>query len=184
MPPPLPEDIREEVQANYREYEAQIAQLKTERDDLLKERNALQKNIGQLRRELNKLQQILIDSQARRKELEKLIEKIPFQRPVTPTRVITPLITPFEKITSTPAAPPERIINGKISGINLKINLVILSLGLKDEIKIGLTGNVYRDDKIIGEIAMDLVEQDWSSGHIVREDSSLRIGDQVVFKIK
>ena len=176
LPPPLPEEVREKVQQNYQNYEDEISRLKSEKEVLVKELEALQEKINQLQKELNEIRPKLIEAEARRQEIERMIRLIPSpESGTTKPTIILPKI-----ITSTPSVRVEPLIKGKILGINRETNLLVLSVGQNEQVKVGLTFNVYRKQTGIGEVIIDLVEQDWSSGHASRQDKEFQVGDEII----
>jgi hypothetical protein len=180
LPPPLPQEVREKVQQTYQNYEDEIARIKSEKEVLVKELEALREKISQLQKELNEVRPKLIESEARRQELEKLIRLVP--PPDDTSGPIKPTITPSQIITSTPGVRVEPSIKGKILGVNRETNLVVLSVGQDNQVKTGFIFNVYRAQAKIGEIVIDLVEQDWSSGHSHQQDKEFQVGDEIILK--
>lgn len=169
-PPPLPEEIKGEVQATYQKYEKKISRLETEKSRLEKELAALQERIVQLQKELNKAQQKAIELQVRHQELERLLTMIPSRKTITPT----------------PSALIAKVIQGRISAINKESNLFILSVGQDNQVQSGMECRVYQNHQLIGKIVIHTVEKDWSIGHRIQEEEGkeFRVGDKIVIKIE
>lgn len=171
---PLPEDIKKEVQANYRKYEEEISQFNEEKLSLQKQIVILEKTVEEMQKDLGEVKKLLADTQMRCQELEERLEK----------ETVAVAITPAATITTTRLIAPDYLIETRISAVNLKSDLVILLIGVNDQVKVGMKFMVSRDGEVVGEITVNLVEEDWSSARIIRQDNDFYVGDKVILKVE
>lgn len=79
--------------------------------------------------------------------------------------------------------PGEAIVSveGKVLTVSEKVNLVIINVGKKDKVDVGMEFTVYRGDKFIGKIRIEKVESEWSSAMCLQEFMKERVqaGDNV-----
>jgi len=72
-------------------------------------------------------------------------------------------------------------IRAKITAVNNSLNIVMLSVGRDDEVKVGYAFTVYRGNQYIGKVIIDKVEADYASGYSVKEleadGQSIQVGD-------
>jgi predicted nucleic acid-binding Zn-ribbon protein len=57
-------------------------------------------------------------------------------------------------------------INGQVTGVDEDLNIVLVSVGTDDDVKVGFTMTVYRGGEYVGRLVIDKVGGDWASGHM------------------
>jgi predicted nuclease with TOPRIM domain len=57
-------------------------------------------------------------------------------------------------------------IKGQVTGVDEDLNIVLVSVGGDDEVKVGFTMTVYRGGEYVGKLVIDKVGPDWASGHM------------------
>jgi TolA-binding protein len=75
--------------------------------------------------------------------------------------------------------PPK--LDGKVTGVDNDLNIVLLSIGRDDDVKPGFTFTVYRGNEYVGKIMIDKVEKDYASGYSMKElqKHPIEVGDDV-----
>ena len=70
-------------------------------------------------------------------------------------------------------------LTAKVSGVNAEHNIVILSIGTDDDVKVGYEFTVYRGDKYVGKVIVDDVQKDHCSGYSKKElqSGNIAVGD-------
>jgi uncharacterized protein YlxW (UPF0749 family) len=61
-----------------------------------------------------------------------------------------------------------KAVHGTVVGVDEELNIVLISVGTDDEVKIGYTFTVYRSGEYLGKLVIDKVGEDWASGHMDR----------------
>jgi predicted nucleic acid-binding Zn-ribbon protein len=89
--------------------------------------------------------------------------------------------------------PPEKIIRGKVTGVDKSLGLVIINVGQRHEVRKGYSFIVFRGDQYIGKIMVDEVFPDMAAGHYIREAMKknektgaligVEVGDDVTTKL-
>ena len=79
----------------------------------------------------------------------------------------------ISEIVSAPA------LSAKVSAVDEKLNIVVLSIGKDDGVKPGFTFTVYRGDQYVGKVVVDDVAKDHCSGYSKKElqKGSIQVGD-------
>jgi chromosome segregation ATPase len=79
----------------------------------------------------------------------------------------------ISEIVSAPA------LAAKVSAVDEKLNIVVLSIGKDDGVKAGFTFTVYRGDQYVGKVVVDDVAKDHCSGYSRKElqQGSIQVGD-------
>lgn len=153
----------DEVEAKITErYQKETNTLKSEIDSLtsrLKEQTELN---NALKLEVDALRKKLAELEKRNLELEEYYIK---SRPVS-------------------ESPENKIVKGKINGISSSENRVIVSLGQEQGLSVGMVLQVYRDNQVIGEIRVNMVEPAYAIGESIRvkDLEGFRLGDEVGFQ--
>lgn len=82
----------------------------------------------------------------------------------------------YGEISETVSPPP---LAAKVSAVDEKLNIVVLSIGKDDGVKPGFTFTVYRGDKYVGKVVVDDVAKDHCSGYSKKElqQGSIQVGD-------
>jgi small nuclear ribonucleoprotein (snRNP)-like protein len=57
-------------------------------------------------------------------------------------------------------------IRGQVTGVDEDLNIVLVSVGVDDDVKVGFTMTVYRGGEYVGKLVIDKVGPDWASGHM------------------
>ena len=57
-------------------------------------------------------------------------------------------------------------INGQVTGVDEDLNIVLVSVGTDDEVKVGFTMVVYRGGEYVGQLIIDKVGPDYAAGHM------------------
>jgi hypothetical protein len=58
---------------------------------------------------------------------------------------------------------PDRKIDGVVLGVSDKVNLVLISVGGKEEVRVGMTFFVTRDGEFVSQLIVDKVEDGWAA---------------------
>jgi hypothetical protein len=59
-------------------------------------------------------------------------------------------------------------IDGQVTGTDEELNIVLISVGTDDNVKVGFTMTVFRGGEYVGKLVIDKVGPDWASGHMDR----------------
>jgi predicted RNase H-like nuclease (RuvC/YqgF family) len=177
------------LEKNYNELNLKIENLFRKNEELEKEKSALlaerekfeqlytqelQKNLalserqGQIEEENAELSKMLVE---KTKELEEAKEKL--QR-------VKELEIPIPEISV-----KKKLIEGYITAVSKKVNLVLCSVGEEHGVEVGDQFTVYRKDKYIGKIVIDRVWKDGSAGHSILdlEKEKIQVGDKITTRI-
>jgi hypothetical protein len=57
-------------------------------------------------------------------------------------------------------------IKGQVTGVDEDLNIVLVSVGEDDLVKVGFTMTVFRGGEYVGKLVIDKVGPDWASGHM------------------
>jgi hypothetical protein len=57
-------------------------------------------------------------------------------------------------------------ISGQVTGVDEDLNIVLISVGVDDLVKVGFTMTVFRGGEYVGKLVIDKVGPDWASGHM------------------
>jgi len=70
-------------------------------------------------------------------------------------------------------------IRARVTAVDNDLNIVMLSVGRDDQVKVGFAFTVYRGDEYIGKVIIDKVEADYASGYSVKEleQGAIQVGD-------
>jgi chromosome segregation ATPase len=70
-------------------------------------------------------------------------------------------------------------IKARVTAVDNNLNIVMLSVGRDDGVKVGFAFTVYRDNEYIGKVIIDKVEADYASGYSVKEleQGAVQVGD-------
>jgi len=70
-------------------------------------------------------------------------------------------------------------IKARVTAVDNDLNIVMLSVGRDDQVKVGFAFTVYRGDEYIGKVIIDKVEADYASGYSVKEleQGAIQVGD-------
>ncbi|MCU0726811.1 MAG: hypothetical protein MUE73_13655, partial [Planctomycetes bacterium] len=71
-------------------------------------------------------------------------------------------------------------LNAMVSGVDNSLNIIMLSIGRDDGVKIGFEFTVYRGNEYIGKVVINRVERDYCSGESKKplEKGPIQVGDQ------
>lgn len=90
------------------------------------------------------------------------------------------VVAQYEKLYGPlPEAVNVKLITAKVSAVSSKHNIVLLSVGSDDGVKVGTKFTVYRGNDYIGTVFVDNVEADHCSGYSKKglEQSPIQVGD-------
>ena len=73
---------------------------------------------------------------------------------------ITPLPNPPAPMLPEPLEPK---IDGVVLGVSDKVNLVLISVGIKDKVEVGMKFTVYRGSTYVSKLVVDKVEDGWAA---------------------
>ena len=88
-----------------------------------------------------------------------------------------------------PLPPPEEVripkIDGRVVGVSTKINLLVISVGEEEGVKVGFEFTIYRGNTYVGKMVVEKVYPHQAAGHWVQEKTKDKIlpGDSVTTKI-
>jgi small-conductance mechanosensitive channel len=70
-------------------------------------------------------------------------------------------------------------IKARVTAVDNDLNIVMLSVGRDDKVKVGYAFTVYRGNEYIGKIIIDKVEADYASGYSQKEleQGAIQVGD-------
>jgi hypothetical protein len=70
-------------------------------------------------------------------------------------------------------------IRARVTAVDNNLNIVMLSVGRDDKVKVGFAFTVYRGNEYIGKVIIDKVEADYASGYSVKEleQGAIQVGD-------
>jgi vacuolar-type H+-ATPase subunit I/STV1 len=71
-------------------------------------------------------------------------------------------------------------IKARVTAVDTNLNIVMLSVGRDDKVKVGFPFTVYRGNEYIGKVIIDKVEADYASGYSVKEleQGAIQVGDE------
>lgn len=71
-------------------------------------------------------------------------------------------------------------IKARVTAVDNDLNIVMLSVGRDDKVKVGFAFTVYRGSEYIGKVIIDKVEADYASGYSVKEleQGAIQVGDE------
>ncbi len=85
------------------------------------------------------------------------------------------------------AAEPDQPIHAKVLSVRSDVNVVLLSVGKKDEVKEGYRFTVYRGDQYIGKVQVESVYPNYAAARIISEllqkDQMIREGDNASTRV-
>jgi len=72
------------------------------------------------------------------------------------------------------------MLKAMVSGVDNSLNIVMLSIGRDDQVKVGYEFTIYRGSEYVGKVVIDRVEKDYCSGQSKKEieKSPIQVGDQ------
>jgi hypothetical protein len=84
-----------------------------------------------------------------------------------------------------PNQPPAVPVDGRVQAVSKEYNVVILSVGIDEGVKIGNTFTIYRDDKFVSKVVVDKAEKDWSSARVLDgfDRELIKVGDSASNRI-
>jgi len=142
----------------------EISDLNTKYDDALAATRAARQTSDDLRNDLERangqISQLQDELAATQKEKTELAEEL--QKKANLIAMIT------ERIGAAAIAEMQNMpaINGQVTGVDEDLNIVLVSVGTDDEVKVGFTMTVYRGGEYVGRLVIDKVGGDWASGHM------------------
>jgi len=142
----------------------EISDLNTKYDDALAATRAAKQTSDDLRNDLERangqISQLQDELAATQKEKTELAEEL--QKKANLIAMIT------ERIGAAAIAEMQNMpaINGQVTGVDEDLNIVLVSVGTDDEVKVGFTMTVYRGGEYVGRLIIDKVGGDWASGHM------------------
>jgi uncharacterized protein YoxC len=142
----------------------EIAGLNTKYDKALSDTRAAKQTSDDLRNDLERangnIAQLEADLAATQKEKTELAEDN--QKKANLIAMIA------AKIGSAAIAEMENMpdIRGQVTGVDEDLNIVLVSVGVDDDVKVGFTMTVYRGGEYVGKLVIDKVGPDWASGHM------------------
>jgi DNA repair exonuclease SbcCD ATPase subunit len=76
---------------------------------------------------------------------------------------------------------PVEPIEGKVLAVSNQYDLVVISVGKKDKVDVGVEFTVYRGNKFIGKVKVEKVDNEWSSAMSLKEFTveKVQVGDNV-----
>ena len=88
-------------------------------------------------------------------------------------------------ITLTDVWPPVPKIDGRVVGVSNKINLVVISVGEEDGVKVGFEFTIYRGNTYVGKMVVEKVYPRQAAGHVVLEKTKDKVqpGDSVTTQV-
>jgi predicted nuclease with TOPRIM domain len=71
-------------------------------------------------------------------------------------------------------------LNAMVSGVDNSLNIIMLSIGRDDGVKIGFEFTIYRGNEYVGKVVINRVERDYCSGESKKplEKAPIQVGDQ------
>lgn len=85
-----------------------------------------------------------------------------------------------------PDHPPAPAIEGTVLGVSDRVNLVLISVGKKDNVEIGMTFSVLRGTDVVSRLMVDKIEDGWAACRELKDARKQQIleGDQVKQDLK
>lgn len=166
----------------YKNALAQIDALRVDKNNLTAEKDAAMAEARQATdtgnnavTEQKRLESELADTQDQIAALEKKIVEL--SKEIESAGVVLQAYKDkYGEISELVSAPALR---AKVSAVDEKLNIVVLSIGKDDGVKPGFTFTVYRGDKYIGKVVVDDVQKDHCSGFSKKElqQGGIQVGD-------
>jgi len=165
--------LREKSLANDK-LDERIKQLKAKRDELQKDRDKLQDLVTVREKDLNNTAKELEKTTRTLAYVNSLVLHMKKERPDLYRLAIEGKVIP-----------PERVIRGKVIGVDDKLGLVIVNVGEHHEVQKGHSFIVFRGDKYVGKIIIDEVYPDNAAALYIRTHMKLpvEIGDDITTKL-
>ncbi len=129
---------------------------------------AISERQGQIEQENAELSKMLVEKTKENEELKEKIQKV------------KELEIPIPDITI-----KKKAIDGIVTAVSRKVNLVLISVGQEHGVEIGDQFTVYRDDNYIGKIIIEKIWKDGAAGRSIKEleKEKIREGDRVTTRI-
>lgn len=133
-----------------------------------------------LQSERDNLQTQLNEEQEKGKKKQTALESLR-QRIIELEKQNAKLASKIIGVTPGPPVDQSKLIHCKIIEINAEANILILSISQQSGIFPNAELKVYRNDKMIGWLKIDMVEPDWSSAHSLRKEDleKFQAGDKI-----
>jgi len=167
------DDLKSQRDANDK-LQARIGELEGERDRLLAERDKLQ--------DLLKVREVDLTNAT--KEVEKLTTDLSAANDLLAKLKDTrPDI--YDDLIRTQPLQPEKIIRGKVIGVEKKLGLVVLNVGQRHDVRKGYRFIVFRGSQYVGKVIVDEVFPDMAAAHYDRGSmkTDVEVGDDVTTKL-
>ncbi|MFN7182407.1 MAG: hypothetical protein ACK4NF_07005 [Planctomycetota bacterium] len=129
---------------------------------------ALSERQGQIEQENAELSKMLVDKTKENEELKEKIQKV------------KELEIPIPEI-----AIKKKAIDGIVTAVSNKVNLILISVGQEAGVEIGDQFTVYRRDNYIGKVIIEKVWKDGAAGRSIKdlEKEKIQQGDRVTTRI-
>jgi len=147
------------------------------RDSLRKEKSAKDdalQDLSKLQDELETLKEQLRKAEETKKELEGQVQDLRIGQEEVQ----------LEKIVVTPEAIPEDLPDGKVMVVNKEHDFIIIDLGGRDGMGQGLVFTVLQNNKSIGEVIIEKVEESMSVASFLDEGVRSKVKQDDIVKIK
>lgn len=173
--------VKQEALAKIDILKTDLEQQKQLKIDLEKKFNQAQKDVEKIQAQLKDLESKKADLEARVKDLETQSEGVELGKIVVGPEGAgaVPAQVPI-------AATPPSKLEGKVLVVNNDYDFVVINLGGKDGVSLGNVFSVYRNNKLIGDVKVEKVNDAMAAAGYLSADIKGKIneGDRVALKSK
>jgi predicted nuclease with TOPRIM domain len=171
-----------QLSASYNTLQQQLQDMTTAKDKAVQDKETAQtaqrkaiEDKNSAVKDRDRIQSQLEDVQGQLAELNKRMNDLA-QQYDSAQILITAYKNRFGPLPDVINPPP---LDASVSAVDNKLNIVLLSIGKDDKVKVGYAFSVYRGNEYVGKVIVDKVEKDYCSAHSVKglEKKPIMVGD-------